>query len=167
MPHNQDLQLFKRSLGNLTGSQRIAVLTQTIRGESRKHIKAYCLLQVRGSRSSSVVAMYREVLASNFSVEHECVLINVDLDNLAQVVGIQLIQRFLEDKRWVVSARAACILYQHGTISLSLFDSVLACPRIRFIDKSAREKYASYLRRRAIFLRAKNGIKPGNAMDEC
>ena len=150
MLQNDEMHSLIRRIAKLNGDQRIDLLLQVIRSTSQKPIKAFCLIQLRGTKSKGVISLYRSLLSDLTNEQQEGVLINVDIDNLEQAVGIPLIWRFIDDERWVVRARAAAILFQAGALERHQFLLQLQNPEIPDIARVDVDRYVSYLKRRSL-----------------
>jgi hypothetical protein len=146
MPHQLELQDIRESIKKKTD---FCADTSDPRSIGKAHTDVL-FLELRGSKSLPVVSAYREVLSNTSDELHEWVLVNVDLDKIAQAVGIPVIRRFLADERWVVRARAAAILFQEGELSRQGFLNILRVGAIPHIDDASVDRYKKYLRRRTL-----------------
>ena len=144
------MRTFERSVQRLPMDQQVSILIAKVRDEVRIHWKAYSLLLLRQCRNPRIGSLYREMLEAGSGDLVEAVLINIDLGNLADTVGTDIIAGYLNDGRWTVRARAAAILYQEGEIGRLHFLQKMKGAEIPDIEKVLVDRYVRYLMRRTL-----------------
>lgn len=148
---------FRKVLNALPLKDQEAIIIDKLERDERRHVREYCMFRLRGMRSERVIELYKESLRERLSERIESVLINIDFDNLATVVGTDLIRTFLVHEDWAVRARAAAILFQEGKLGRPEFLGFMRNACIPDIDKDLVTRYVNYLKRRTLRMSAKAG----------